>query len=76
VARASNKVNRQVPFLRFSASDQKCDREKSGARHNDNKDENDRAPDILSFATARICSRGVSVIVTQIKLRMEKAKAS
>ena len=42
-------MNRQVPLLRFSASDQKCDREKSGARHNDNKDENDRAPNILSL---------------------------
>jgi hypothetical protein len=40
---------KKVPLLRFSAADQKCDRKKSGARHNDNKDENDRAPDVLSL---------------------------
>ena len=42
-------MNRQVPLLRFSAPDQKCDRKKSSARHNDNKDENDRAADVLSL---------------------------
>src|SRR6266480_1279641 len=49
VARAKQQANRQMPLLRFCASDQKCNRKKSGARHKDNKDENDCAPHILSL---------------------------
>src|SRR4029077_12518226 len=40
-------MNRKAPLLRFSVPDQKCNRKKSGTRHDDNKDENESAPDVL-----------------------------